>query len=113
MSHPPEILPARETTTLRSPRPRVAAAGGLAPPFTGSKPAVLLIRRHRKMVRTEGLTRAHALGVSPHADGVPVGLLASRTPDHSRPRRACSLLHYVRMVVGPGDAPGMPCMSGR
>lgn len=51
------------------------------------------------MVRTEGLTRAHALGASPHACGAPVGLLASRTPDHSRPRRACSLLHYVRMVL--------------
>ena len=47
MSHPPEILPARETTTLRSPRPRMAAAGGFAPPFTDSKSAVLLIRRHR------------------------------------------------------------------
>lgn len=47
VSHPPEFLPARETTTLRSPRPRMAAAGGLAPPFTDSKSAVLLIRRHR------------------------------------------------------------------
>ena len=50
MSHPPEILPARETTTLRSPRPRLAAAGGLAPPFTDSKSAVLLIRRHRNKI---------------------------------------------------------------
>lgn len=48
MSHPPEFLPARKTTTLRSPRPQMAAAGGFAPPFTGSKPAVLLVRRHRK-----------------------------------------------------------------
>ena len=47
VSHRPEILPATETTTLRCPRPRLAAAGGLAPPFTDSKSAVLLIRRHR------------------------------------------------------------------
>lgn len=30
-------------TTLRNPKPHMAAAGGLAPPFTGSKPAVLLL----------------------------------------------------------------------
>jgi hypothetical protein len=35
--------------------------------------------RRDKLVRTEGLTRALALGASPHAYGVPVGLLASRT----------------------------------
>ena len=35
--------------------------------------------RRDKLVRTEGVTRAHALGASPHAYGVPVGLLASRT----------------------------------
>jgi hypothetical protein len=44
VSHPPEFLPARKTTTLRSPRTQMAAAGGFAPPFTGSKPAVLLVR---------------------------------------------------------------------
>ena len=48
VSHPPEFLPARKTTTLRSPRPLMAAAEGLAPSFTGSKPVVLPIRRHRK-----------------------------------------------------------------
>ena len=35
--------------------------------------------RRDKLVRTEGLTCALALGASPHAYGVPVGLLASRT----------------------------------
>ena len=69
MSHPPEFLPAREMTTLRSPRPRLAAAGGLAPPFADSKSAVLLVRRHRnEVVRTEGLappiTRARGERVS-------------------------------------------------
>ena len=32
------------------------------------------------MVEVEGLTRALALGAAPHSCGVPVGLLASRTP---------------------------------
>ena len=33
------------------------------------------------MVQAEGLIRARALRAAPHAFGVPVGLLASRSPD--------------------------------
>lgn len=41
------------------------------------------------MAGLEGLTRARALGASPHASGVPVGLLAS--PTLTKPRWLAAL----------------------
>ena len=69
----------------------------------------------RKMVRTEGMTRAPALGASPHAYGVPVGLLASRTLMDFRPsapRADASTVCSPRGPEGTCSAHPSPC-SGR
>ena len=78
--------------------------------------------RRDKLVRTEGLTRAHALGASPHAYGVPVGLLASRTlmsqsPTGSSGRRVYCSAMSAKMEHPQGRAPrslpyqGSPSLS--
>ena len=78
--------------------------------------------RRDKLVRTEGLTRAHALGASPHAYGVPVGLLASLTlmsqsPTGSSGRRVYCSAMSAKMEHPQGRAPrslpyqGSPSLS--
>lgn len=85
------------------PSPYEGAALTAAPPSRGGSPRYCpgFCR-----VRTGGFT-IKACDPKSGPDG------GTCTPDHSRPKRACSLLHYVRMVVDPGVAPGDACVSGR